>query len=167
MCNVFRMYQKSAKLCQMCKSVQHVQKCTKCANLFKMCKSVQNVQKCAKCAKYAKLCKMCKADRANRANSANSANSDTKVENGITYLGKPHWESCRVYSGIAQIAIAPPPLPPFTQTGTPGHLYLGRLEQMPFELQFSLQKCPKPSWQGFRPPKPSTWPFERGQFFSN
>ena len=37
---------------------------------------------------------------------------------------------------------------------------------MPFELQFSLHKCPKPSWQGFRPPKPSKCPFEHGQFFS-
>ena len=27
----------------------------------------------------------------------------------LTEWGKPHWESCRVYSGIAQIAIAPPP----------------------------------------------------------
>ena len=50
-----------------------------------------------------------------------------------------------------------PPLP-FTQTD--------RLEQIPFELQFSLHKCPKPSWQGFRPPKPSKCPFEHGQFFS-
>ena len=39
-----------------------------------------------------------------------------------------------------------------------GTLFPGRLEQMPFELQFSLHKCPKPSWQGFRPPKNKKMP---------
>ena len=38
-------------------------------------------------------------------------------------LGKPHFKKCRVYLGIAQIAIAPPP--PFTQTGTLGHFISG------------------------------------------
>ena len=47
-----------------------------------------------------------------------------------------------------------------------GTLFPDRLEQIPFELQFSLHRCPKPSWQGFRPPKPSKCPFEHGQFFS-
>ena len=37
-------------------------------------------------------------------------------------LGKPQFEKCRVYLGIAQIAIAPPP---FTQTGTLGHFISG------------------------------------------
>ena len=36
-------------------------------------------------------------------------------------LGKPQFEKCRVYLGIAQIAFDPPPPPPFTQTGTLGH----------------------------------------------
>ena len=36
-----------------------------------------------------------------------------------TDLGKPQFEKCRVYLGIAQIAIASPP--PFTQMGTLGH----------------------------------------------
>ena len=35
-------------------------------------------------------------------------------------LGKPHWESCRVYSGIAQIAIAPSAL---HSNGHSGALY--------------------------------------------
>ena len=35
------------------------------------------------------------------------------------------------------------------------------------EPPFSLHKCPKPSWQGFRPPpKPSKCPFDLGKFFS-
>ena len=44
-----------------------------------------------------------------------STNLDLKIENdkhrkiAYTPLEKPHWESCRVYSGIAQIAIASPP----------------------------------------------------------
>ena len=33
--------------------------------------------------------------------------------------------------------------------GHSGALFSG---QMPFDLRFSLDKCPKPSWQGFRPP---------------
>ena len=37
-------------------------------------------------------------------------------------LGKPQIKKCRVYLGIAQIAIA---LPPFTQTGTLGHFIPG------------------------------------------
>ena len=37
-------------------------------------------------------------------------------------LGKPQFEKCRVYLGIAQIAIAPPPR---TQTGTLGHFIFG------------------------------------------
>ena len=74
------------------------------------------------------------------------------------YLGKPHGKSCRVYSGIAQIAIAPPP---FTQTGTLGHFISGPTwanHLMPFELQFSLHKCPKPSRQGSIPPKNKKMP---------
>merc|ERR550517_898570 len=86
-------------------------------------------------------------------------------------LGKPQCEKCRVYLGIAQIAIdppppPPPPPPPSLKRALWGTLFPDRLEQMPFELQFSLHKCPKPSWQGFRPPKPSKCPFEHGQFFS-
>ena len=38
-------------------------------------------------------------------------------------IGKPQFEKCRVYLGIAQIAFGPPP--PFTQTGTLGHLFSG------------------------------------------
>ena len=40
-----------------------------------------------------------------------------------------------------------------------GWRILARLESLltkrkcPIELQFSLHKCPKPSWQGFRPPQ--------------
>ena len=56
--------------------------------------------------------------------------------------------------------------PPSLKRALWGTLFPDRLEQMPFELQFSLHKCPKPSWQGFRPPKPSKCPFEHGQFFS-
>ena len=56
--------------------------------------------------------------------------------------------------------------PPSLKRALWGTLFPYRLEQMPFELQFSLHKCPKPSWQGFRPPKPSKCPFEHGQFFS-
>ena len=154
----FRMYKKSAKLCQMCKSVQNVQTCSKCAN---MCKSVQNVQKCAKCAKYAKLCKMCKADRANR---ANSAHSDTNVENGITYLGKPHWESCRVYSGIAQIAIAPPAL---HSNGHSGALYFrADLSKCHLNFNFHCISAPNHPGKGSDPPKIRKCPFEHGQFFS-
>ena len=57
------------------------------------------------------------------------------------------------------------PPPPSLKRALWGTLFPDRLEQMPFELQFSLHKCPKPSWQGFRPPKPSKCPFEHGQFF--
>ena len=67
-------------------------------------------------------------------------------------LGKAQFEKCWVYLGIAQIAIAPPPSPSLKRALW-GTLFLDRLEQMPFELQFSLHKCPKPSWQGFRPPQ--------------
>ena len=74
----------------------------------------------------------------------------------ITALGKPQFEKGRVYLGIAQIAIGPPP--PSLKRALWGTLFLDRLEQMPFELQFSLHKCPKPSWQGFRPPKPRKMP---------
>ena len=48
-----------------------------------------------------------------------------------------------------------------------GTLFPDRLEQMPFELQFSLHKCPKPSWQAFWPPhNQANCPFELRQFFS-
>ena len=63
--------------------------------------------------------------------------------------------------GIAQIAITPPPR---TQTGTLGHFFSGAI--LPFFTIFtifypfyhfftifSLNKCPKPSGQGFRPPQ--------------
>ena len=43
--------------------------------------------------------------------------------------------------------------PPSLKRALCGTLFPDRLEQMPFELQFSLHKCPKPSWQGFRPPQ--------------
>ena len=62
---------------------------------------------------------------------------------------------CHLYLGIAQIAITP--LPPRTQTGTLGHFFSGAI--LPFYhfyhffLPFSLNKCPKPSGQGFRPPQ--------------
>ena len=70
-------------------------------------------------------------------------------------LGKPQFEKCRVYLGIAQIAFDPPPSLKRARWGT---LFPGRPKQMPFELQFSLHKCPKPSWQGFRPPKNKQMP---------
>ena len=66
--------------------------------------------------------------------------------------------SCHLYLGIAQIAITPPPR---TQTGTLGHFFFRhdftilpflRLF-LPFFTIFSLNKCPKPSGQGFRPPQ--------------
>ena len=47
-----------------------------------------------------------------------------------------------LHLGIAQIAIGPLSLNTFLNTS-----------KYQLELQFSLQKCPKPSWQGFRPPK--------------
>ena len=70
-------------------------------------------------------------------------------------VAKSPFEKCRVYLGIAQIAFDPPPSLKRARWGT---LFPGRLEQMPFELQFSLHKCPKPSWQGFRPPKNKQMP---------
>ena len=82
-------------------------------------------------------------------NSVNFGLCNFQAYHIVTLLGKPHWKSCRVYSGIAQTAIAPPP--PSLKRALWGTLFPGR--QMPFELQFSLHKCPKPSWQGFRPPK--------------
>ena len=94
-------------------------------------------------------------------------------------LGKHLWKCWAVYLSIAQIAIAPPPTPR-TQTGTLGHFIFGPIwanlsnhrfdgtkvpqsilaslntllnkSKCPFELQFSLHKCPKPSWQAFWPP---------------
>ena len=50
------------------------------------------------------------------------------------------------------------PPPPSLKRALWGTLFPGRLEQMPFGLQFSLHKCPKPSWQGFRPPKNKKMP---------
>ena len=56
--------------------------------------------------------------------------------------------------GIAQIAITPPP--PHSN-GHSGALFFRRdftiLPFLPFCLPFSLNKCPKPSGQGFRPPQ--------------
>ena len=46
-------------------------------------------------------------------------------------LGKPHFKKCRVYLGIAQIAIAPPP---FTQTGTLGHFISEPTDQTAWDL---------------------------------
>ena len=46
---------------------------------------------------------------------------------------------------------------PRTQTGTLGHFFFRRdftiLPFLPFFLPFSLNKCPKPFGQGFRPPQ--------------
>ena len=66
--------------------------------------------------------------------------------------------SCHLYLGIAQIAITPPP--PHSN-GHSGALFFRRdftifyhfLPFLPFFTIFSLNKCPKPSGQGFRPPQ--------------
>ena len=67
-------------------------------------------------------------------------------------LGKAQLKKCRFYLGIAQIAIAPPP--PSLKRALWGTLFPDRLEQMPFELQFSLHECPKPSPFGQCPNRP-------------
>ena len=43
--------------------------------------------------------------------------------------------------------------PPSLKRALRGTLFPGRSEEMPFELQFSLHRRPKPPWQGFRPPQ--------------
>ena len=48
--------------------------------------------------------------------------------------------------------------PPSLKRALWGTLFPDWLEQMPFELQFSLHRCPKPSWQGFRPPNQANAP---------
>ena len=69
-------------------------------------------------------------------------------------LGKPLSIRCHLYLGIALIAITPPP--PHSN-GHSGALFFRRdftiLPFLPFCLPFSLNKCPKPSGQGFRPPQ--------------
>ena len=66
-----------------------------------------------------------------------------------SHLGKHLSTFCHPHVGIAQIAFKPPPR---TQTGTLGELFFRRdFTILPF-LPFSLNKCPKPSGQGFRPP---------------
>ena len=52
----------------------------------------------------------------------------------VLALGEPHRKKCHFYLGIAQMAIANT------------HLNLDNS---------SLNKCPKPSWQGSRPPPPN------------
>ena len=61
-----------------------------------------------------------------------------------------------LYLGIAQLAIAPPTLHSNKHTG--GTLFPGGFELVPFELHFSLHKCPKPFWQGFSTPKKKQMP---------
>ena len=62
--------------------------------------------------------------------------------------------SCHLYLGIAQIAITPPPALKRALWGT---FFQARfyhfLPFLPFFTIFSLNKCPKPSGQGFRPPQ--------------
>ena len=50
------------------------------------------------------------------------------------------------------------PPPPSLKRALWGTLFPGRFELVPFELQFSQHKCPKPSWQEFRPPKNKQMP---------
>ena len=73
---------------------------------------------------------------------------------GWGHLGKHLSGWCHLYLGIAQIAITPPP---HTQTGTLGHFFQARFHHFTiftiFFLPFSLNKWPKPSGQGFRPPQ--------------
>ena len=85
---------------------------------------------------------------------------------------KHHWNLYAVYLGISQIAIAPlPSLHSYWKWGTffmvdlikfvnapfwrtTKHLCtLLNKSKYPFELHFSLHKCPKLSWHRFRPPK--------------
>ena len=72
----------------------------------------------------------------------------------IHALGKPLSACHHLHLGIAQIAFTPPP--PHSN-GHSGALFFRRdftiLPFLPFCLPFSLNKCPKPSGQGFRPPQ--------------
>ena len=75
----------------------------------------------------------------------------------LTTLGK-HLSGWRhLYEGIAQIAITPPPALKRAPWGTffQARFYLFTIFTifLTIFLPFSLNKCPKPSGQGFRPPQ--------------
>ena len=90
--------------------------------------------------------------------------TDVDQSNKLFVLGKPHVESCRVYLGIAQIAIAPPPL---HSNGHPGALYF-RADFSKCHLNFNVHciSAPNHPGKGSDPPKTSKCPFQLGHFFS-